>query len=219
MRRAQSVIAAIISLAFLAYRGYQMTLDTSDGLTVQQNQAIAWGLVATLVITGVWWTLAWTRHARAAARRLRREHPGRQILVVRGDDYLLGSIAQLRPDIANPMGLGRWQAFAVLDDRFELWGGTDGAELLLRVPWSFVRSVTVDDVKEYTYAAKVAGLIIVLDGAEITPLRFALHMRGIAIQYTIGLDATDLIASSINALRTRLPDVGAGKTVAGTGAP
>lgn len=217
MGRAQSVIAAIISLGFLAYRGYRMTLDTSDGMTVQQNQDIAWIIVTAGVIAVVWWSLAWTANGREAARRLRREHPGARIIVVRGDEYLLGCIAQLRPDIVNPMRLGRWQALAVLEDRFELRGGKGGAEQLLRVPWSFVHSVTVDYIKEVTYGAKVAGLVIVLKGAEITPLRFAPHMRGVAIQYTIGVDATDRLAMTMNALREPQPDVESGRTAAGTG--
>jgi hypothetical protein len=219
VRRAQSILGAIIAIAFLVYRGYEMTLDTSSGWTVQMNQELFLGLATVAIVGGVWWTLAWTRNGRAAARRLRREHPGSRIVVVRGDEYLLGCIAQLRPDIADPMKLGRWQALAILDDRFELWGGREGKEMLLGVPWRFVKSVTVDDVKEFTYAPMTTGVRIELAGAEITPLRFALHMRGVAIHYDMSLEATGHIISMMNSLRSREHEVGTDEAVTGTAAP
>lgn len=200
MGRVHSVIGALIGLAFLCF---QFVRDDSTGWTVQENLVMAVGGLMTIFVVVVCSYLVIARYARAAAGRLRREYPGALVLIARGDDYFLGSIAQLRPDIVNPMQLGRWLALVVLDDRFELWGGRGGAEQLLRVPWRFVDSTTVDEIRELSIT--VAGLVIVLEGAALTPLRLALRMRGVTIPYVMSLKATARIASAMNEFRARAP--------------
>jgi hypothetical protein len=60
--------------------------------------------------------------ARAAVRALLTRKPPPFVFVALGDNVLLGSIAQLRPDIQQPERLGRLQVVAATELGLEVWG-------------------------------------------------------------------------------------------------
>jgi len=142
-----------------------------------------------------------SRSSRKAVRHLRKEMPSAELVVVRADDYLLGTVALLRPDIKDPMKLGRYLVLALTDTGFELWGGRDGDVQMLNVPWRYVESIRVQDTE--IFYVTYPGIAIRLVGAERTPLRFSPCSLGLAVFRSRSLVQTELLASRISEMRNQ----------------
>ncbi len=162
--------------------------------------AFASGGATVILGLGLYFAIVSSR-ARSAARRLRTEQPDAEVFLVEADNYFLGSIAQLRPDLPEVAKTWGWKAYCFSSRGFQIWGGKRGKVILLQSSWEYVRSLEIGEARLVGVA--FPALVTVLNGAEVLPLRLTIHRRGIGWLWAMSRPGMAATLARIESIRSR----------------